>query len=235
VQKLLGAKYMSKLPIHVAIVMDGNGRWALKRGLKRIEGHKKGSIVLREIVKNANKMGIRYLSLFAFSTENWNRSLQEVKFLMNYSRTELALMRNEFDKQNIKIVWSGTKKRLYKSTMKELELASTQTKNNTDMVLNICINYGGKQEIIDCVNKALKQNRKKINTKQFDKLLYQPTIPPVDLFIRTSGEKRISNFLLWESAYAEFMFTNTLWPDFNSVEFVQILNEYKNRDRRFGS
>jgi undecaprenyl diphosphate synthase len=214
--------------------MDGNGRWAINHGLKRTEGHKKGSQVLKNIVIHLAKSNIKYLSVFAFSSENWNRSPAEVKFLMNYSRDELSHLRNAFHKENVKIIWSGKKTRLYKSVLKELEMAEKQTKNNTGMVLNICLNYGSRQEIVDGINVILNDKKiKKVNIKTLNNYFYND-IPDVDLLIRTSGEQRISNFLLFQSAYAELFFTKTLWPDFNSKELDKILTDFDNRNRRFG-
>jgi undecaprenyl diphosphate synthase len=229
-------KNYKNIPNHVAIVMDGNGRWAEQRGLKRTEGHKKGADALRKIVIFASKLGIKYLSLYAFSTENWRRPISEIKFLMNFSKNTIHNMRDNFNKENIKIIWSGTQKKLFKSVYNELIDASNITKNNTGMVLNICLNYGSRTEIVDSVNKILKLNKKRINEKTFSKFLYQNELPDVDLFIRTSGEQRISNFLLWQIAYSELYFSKTMWPDFNSKELKSIIqNEFKKRNRRFGA
>ena len=216
---------------HIAIIMDGNGRWAVQKGFKRTEGHKKGSVVLKKIAIHLAKKNIKYLSLFAFSTENWNRSPAEVRFLMNYSKNEIKLLRNVFDKENIKIIWSGTKTKLHKSVFNELEKARIQTLNNTGMVLNICMNYGSRKEIVDAINKI--PNNKKVTEKSFKKYFYND-LPDVDLLIRTSGAQRISNFLLYQIAYAEISFTKTFWPDFTVNECDKILSDYQNRDRRFG-
>lgn len=227
-----------KIPNHVAIIMDGNGRWATQKGLKRTRGHLAGSKTLENLSVHILNKGIKILSVFAFSTDNFKRKEEEVDYLMNL----FIKMFNKVDsymKNNVKVVFSGRKENLSSKLLKTMNELTEKTKNNTKGILNICLNYGGMEEIIDATKKIIKDvDESKINVNDIDKemfknYLYQ-NLPPIDLMIRTSGEYRISNFMLYSLSYSELYFTNTLFPDFNSQEFDQILLEYNGRDRRFG-
>ena len=227
------------IPAHVGIIMDGNGRWAKRRGLKRTYGHKKGAEVLKKIAKYAFDKGIKVLSVYAFSTENWNRSEEEVNFLMNLFLKHFNKSFEELKKNDIKIIFSGLKEKLNKDVINAMDKVTNETKNNKSGIFNICLNYGGKDEIVyatknicnDVLNKKIDIND--INKNLFNKYLFNE-LPDIDLLIRTSNEYRISNFMLWQIAYSEMYFTEVLWPDFNKIELDKALKEYKNRDRRFG-
>lgn len=227
-----------KIPNHVAIIMDGNGRWATQKGLKRTRGHLAGSKTLETLSVHILNKGVKILSVFAFSTDNFKRKEEEVDYLMNL----FIKMFNKVDsymKNNVKVVFSGRKENLSSKLLKTMNELTEKTKNNTKGILNICLNYGGMEEIIDATKKIIKDvDESKINVNDIDKemfknYLYQ-NLPPIDLMIRTSGEYRISNFMLYSLSYSELYFTNTLFPDLNSQEFDQILLEYNGRDRRFG-
>ncbi len=228
------------VPAHVAIVMDGNGRWANQRGLTRIEGHKAGEPALLDVVAGAINLGIKHLTVFAFSTENWRRSPDEVRFLMGFNRDVLRRQRDQLDAWGVRIRWSGRRPRLWASVVKELEVAQEQTKDNDTLTLTMCVNYGGQAEIVDAVTSiaqevaAGKLKPSGISEKTIQKHLYQPDLPEVDLFLRSSGEQRISNFVLWQSAYAEFVFLDTLWPDVDRRTLWHAVDVYAQRDRRYG-
>lgn len=227
------------IPKHVAIIMDGNGRWAEQRGLKRSDGHKAGSEALKKVVEYAFNNGIEVLSVFAFSTENFKRSPEEVNYLMNLFVVVFKKYFNELHNKGIKIVFSKKEEGLPVNLEKLIKDITEKTKNNKKGIFNVCINYGGYDEIIDMTKKIstkVKNNEldiNDINAHVINENLYQ-VLPPIDLVIRTSGEYRISNFMLLQMAYAELYFTNTYFPDFNDAEFEKALNEYKNRNRRFG-
>lgn len=227
------------IPKHVAIIMDGNGRWAEQRGLKRSDGHKVGSETLKKVVEYAFKNGVEVLSVFAFSTENFKRSAEEVNYLMNLFVVVFKKYFNELHNKGIKIVFSKKEEGLPANLEKLIKDITEKTKNNKKGIFNVCINYGGYDEIIDMTRKIstkVKNNElniNDINAHVINENLYQ-NLPPIDLVIRTSGEYRISNFMLLQMAYAELYFTNTYFPDFNDTEFERALNEYKNRNRRFG-
>ena len=227
------------IPVHVGIIMDGNGRWAQKRGLKRTFGHKKGAETLKKIAKYAFEKGVKVLSVYAFSTENWNRSEDEVNFLMDLFLKNFNKSFNDLKKNNIKIVFSGLRDRLNSDVLQAMDKVTEETKNNNGGIFNICLNYGGKDEIINATKNICKDlmNNKltinDINKESYSKYLFN-NLPDIDLLIRTSNEHRISNFMLWQIAYSELYFTEVLWPDFNKREFDKALKEYKNRDRRFG-
>lgn len=228
------------LPTHVALVMDGNGRWAQERGMKRTEGHRRGQKVLMDVVDTCLEMGIPYLSAYAFSTENWRRSPEEVRFLMNFSRDVLRADRDTLHAKGVRVVWVGRRPRLWRSVIRELEAAEKLTANNTRMTLAMCINYGGRAEIVDAARQLAQQvaagtlRPEQITEELFAEHLYDPTMPDVDLFLRPSGEKRTSNFLLWESAYAEMVYQDKLFPDFGPADLYAAVEEYARRDRRFG-
>jgi undecaprenyl diphosphate synthase len=228
------------VPNHVAIVMDGNGRWANKRGLTRIEGHKAGEAALLDVVAGAIEAGVKHLTVFAFSTENWKRSPEEVKFLMGFNREVLQRRRDQLNHWGVKINWVGRRQRLWKSVISELEQAQAMTQKNKGLELTMCVNYGSRIEIIDAIN-ALSEDVATgkvkpgaVTPKSFEKYLSTSPLPDVDLFIRSSGEKRISNFMLWQSAYAEMVFSERLWPDFDREELWRAIDEYALRQRRFG-
>jgi len=220
-------------PVHVAIIMDGNGRWAQQRGLPRTEGHKQGVEVVRNIAKAAVYSGIKYLTLFAFSTENWKRSKYEVDFLFNLFVQAVQAYIPELKEQSIRLNFIGDILALPVFLRTSLETAKHETRQGAKMQLNIAINYGGRREIIDAFKEALKANVD-INEKTFPYFLYTAGIPDPDIIIRTSGEMRLSNFLIYQSAYSELFFTKTLWPDFSEQEFLDIIEQYNKRDRKFG-
>lgn len=228
------------VPEHVAIVMDGNGRWANQRGLTRIEGHRAGEPALLDVMAGAIEIGVKHVSVFAFSTENWRRSPDEVRFLMGFNRDVLRRQRDQLDAWGVRVRWSGRKPRLWGSVIKELEIAQDRTQDNDVITLNMCVNYGGQAEIADAVKTIAAEvaaGRLKpgaISEKTIQKYLYQPDLPPVDLFLRSSGEQRISNFVLWQSAYAEFVFLDTLWPDVDRRTLWHAIDVYAQRDRRYG-
>ncbi len=224
----------TNLPIHVGIIMDGNGRWARKRGLPRIEGHREGAKVTERIVVAAKEMGIKYLSLYAFSTENWRRPKEEVEFLFNlmyeYVKEKLQL----FLENDVKFRAMGRLWELPDYLQEGFKLIEEKTAHCRSMTAVFAVNYGGKQEIIDAVNRAVADGIKEFDESTIRKYLYIPELPDLDLLIRTSGELRISNFLLWQSAYTELWFTETLWPDFTVDEFRVALEDFSRRERRFG-
>ena len=223
-----------KIPCHVGIIMDGNGRWAKERGLNRSKGHEAGYKTLKTTAKYILDSGVKVLSVFAFSTENFNRPKEEVDFLMNLFIKGFKKDSAFFNKENIKVVFSGRKEPLKKDVVEAMEYLSESTKNNTKGILNICLNYGGRSEIVDAVNHIIKDNLKEVDEEVINNYLYNK-LPDIDLLIRTSGEVRISNFMLWQLSYAELYFPKCYFPDFNQEEFDKALLEYTKRDRRFGS
>ena len=239
----MGAPQIDKkfIPKHIALVMDGNGRWAQQRGLKRTEGHKVGEEKLMDAVDACIELGgVEWLSAYAFSTENWRRSAEEVRFLMGFSRDVLRNRRDELNDKNVRIRWAGRRPRLWRSVIRELEKAEELTQDNTGLTLVMCVNYGGRAEIVDGVRSLLDAaangqiRPSEITEDTFDQWLYQPDMPDVDLFLRPSGEQRTSNFLLWQSAYAEMVYQEKLWPDFTREDLFAAVLEYAKRDRRFG-
>ena len=223
-----------KIPCHVGIIMDGNGRWAKERGLNRSKGHEAGYKTLKTTAKYILDSGVKVLSVFAFSTENFNRPKEAVDFLMNLFIKGFKKDTTFFNKENIKVVFSGRKEPLKKDVIEAMEYLSKSTKNNTKGILNICLNYGGRSEIVDAVNHIIKDNLKEVDEEVINNYLYNK-LPDIDLLIRTSGEVRISNFMLWQLSYAELYFPKCYFPDFNQEEFDKALLEYTKRDRRFGS
>nr|WP_311460165.1 isoprenyl transferase [uncultured Capnocytophaga sp.] len=228
------------LPKHLAIIMDGNGRWAKQQGKQRIFGHEKGAKTVREIIQEASQLGIPYLTLYAFSTENWNRPKLEVEALMHllsrYLQKEVAIMQ----KNNIRLNAIGDLESLPSKVRKELYKAMEQTKDNTSTTVSLALAYGGQQELLQMTQQLARKvqqgllSPEQITPQEIQKALYTQEIPPVDLLIRTSGECRISNFLLWQIAYAELYFTDVLWPDFTPEQLHKALLNYQNRERRFG-
>ena len=229
-----------KIPKHIAIVMDGNGRWAKQRNLPRTKGHEAGESALLEAVHGALAAGVKNLSAYAFSTENWRRSPEEVKFLMGFNREVIHRRLDEMHDLGVKVRWVGREQKLYRSVKSELLKAEEKTKANKNLTLYMCVNYGGRAEIIDAINKLMldvknpKLKIDKVTEKVFNNYLDEPKMPEVDLFLRTSGEQRTSNFLLWQSAYAEMVFLDVLWPDFTREHLYQAIEMYSQRDRRFG-
>ena len=226
------------IPNHVAVVMDGNGRWAKQRGLPRTAGHEAGEAALFDLIEGAIEIGVKEISAFAFSTENWKRSPEEVKFLMGFNRDVIRRRLDEMHELGVRVRWAGRDRKLWKSVIDELETAEKLTAKNKVLTLNMCVNYGGRAEIIDAAIELGKdiKNKKidvdKVNEKTLTKYLDVPT--DVDLFLRSSGEERISNFMLWQSAYAELVFLDVLWPDVDRRTLWNAIEIYAERERRFG-
>jgi len=228
------------VPGHVAIVMDGNGRWANQRGLTRIEGHRAGEAALLDVVAGAIQIGVKHLSVYAFSTENWKRSPEEVRFLMGFNREVLHRRRDQLNEWGVRIRWAGREPRLWRSVIDELRFAEQYTAHNDTLTLTMCVNYGGRHELLDAVRglaAEVQAGRLKptgITEASLRRHLYVPEMPDVDLFLRSSGEQRTSNFLPWQSAYAEMVFLDTLWPEFTRVDLWKAIEQYAGRNRRFG-
>ncbi len=228
------------VPQHVAVVMDGNGRWAKERGLPRTSGHEAGEHALYDLVSGAIEIGVKWVSVYAFSTENWKRSPDEVKFLMGFNREVVSRRRDELHEMGVRVRWAGRRPRLWKSVISELEIAEELTKDNDVMTLTMCVNYGGRAEIADAAAqlaadaKAGLVKPDKVDEELFASYLDEPDMPDVDLFLRSSGEQRISNFLLWQSAYAELVFIPELWPDVDRRHLWRAIGQYASRDRRYG-
>ena len=228
------------VPRHVAVVMDGNGRWAKARGLPRTAGHEAGEAALFDVVEGAIEAGVGWVSAYAFSTENWKRSPDEVRFLMGFNRDVIRRRRDEMHALGVRVRWAGRRPRLWKSVIDELEIAEELTRDNSVLTLTMCVNYGGRAEIADAaaaLARAARDGRvdpDKIDEKLFARWLDEPDMPDVDLFVRSSGEQRISNFLLWQAAYAEFVFLDVLWPDFDRRDLWRAIELYADRERRYG-
>jgi undecaprenyl diphosphate synthase len=229
-------KKITRLPRHVAIILDGNGRWAEKRGLPRLDGHRAGVNNIRHILECLGKYGIEYVTLYAFSTENWNRPVDEVNGIFDILMEVVRRETRELHKNNVRIRHIGRLQGLPENVRKSIQKAVKLTENNQGMKLNVALNYGGRAEILDAVNQIItdKISPRDIDEKLFGRYLYTTDLPDVDLVIRTSGEMRISNFLIWQSAYSEYYFTPVLWPDFNEQELEKALLDYSQRQRRFG-
>ncbi len=228
------------IPKHIAIILDGNGRWAKERGLPRNLGHRKGALNLRDITKSANNLGVKQLTVYAFSTENWNRPKEEVEYLMRTPIKYYKKFKNKILKTNVKVTFIGRRDRLSKEFLSCMEEIENNTKDFTGINLNIAVDYGSKNEIINAVKEISKDvkdgslNIDDINEELIDNHLFTKGMYPIDLLIRTSGEIRLSNYLLWQLAYSEFYFTQTYWPDFNEEELIKAISSYQKRDRRFG-
>ena len=225
------------MPHHVAVVMDGNGRWAQRRGLARTDGHAAGEEALLDATYGALAVGVRTLTVYAFSTENWRRPVDEVRYLMNFNRSLLERRQHELHAEGVRITFSGRRDwRVPKRVLANIEEAEELTKRNKALTLNIAFNYGGRAEIIDAVQRLVTDGVpvNKIDEKSLRARLYHPELPDPDLVIRTSGEYRISNFLLWEMAYSEMVFTDVLWPDFRREDLFEAIEEFQRRVRRFG-
>lgn len=232
----------SRVPRHVAIVMDGNGRWAQRRGLKRTEGHAAGEEALFDAVEGALEMGLRWMTVYAFSTENWRRPLDEVRFLMRFNESLLLRRRDDLNERGVRVRFIGRRTgRVPKRVVKHIEDTEALTANNRRMTLTFAFNYGGRAELADAVRAIAREvdagrlRPDKIDEKTIGRHLYAPDMPDPDLVVRTSGEFRVSNYLLWETAYSEFVFTDVLWPDFRRDNLWDAVREYQQRERRFGT
>ena len=229
-----------KIPVNLGIIMDGNGRWAKKRGLPRTAGHITGAQVFRKITKYCDKCGVRYLTVYAFSTENWRRPKDEVDSIMNLLRQYLKESLSDFQQENIVVRFIGNRAELAEDIRKLIEEAEASTANKTGMTLNIALNYGGQQEIVHATRALARRvaegalDPNSIDEQMLQEALYTEEQPPVDLILRPSGEYRLSNFLVWQSAYAEFVFMDVLWPDFKEKDLDRAFEEFARRDRRFG-
>ncbi len=236
VQEYISMIHTQHIPHHVGIILDGNRRWAKERGLKALEGHQKGAEVFREVALAAFDKGVSYLSAFIFSNENWSRTEEEVSYLMKLLMKAVERYLDDFHKRGIKIIVIGRREKISKDVLKAIEKTENKTQHNQHGCLVICFNYGGHQEIVDAVNKILVNNSdiKTVSSALIEQNLYAPEVPPLDLLIRTSGEQRISGFMLWRADYAELYFSDLLWPDYNVVAFNEALHEFTKRQRRFG-
>ena len=227
-----------KIPKHVAIIMDGNGRWAKEKGKIRLEGHRAGAANIEKILEESIKLGVKYLTVYAFSTENWKRPEKEVKGLMELFSAFLSSKKKTMKKQGIKLLVTGSKEGVSNSLLKKIEETEKYLENEETIVFNIAFNYGGRKEITDAINKILSDEKretgKTVTEEEVPKYMYRPDIPDPELVIRTSGEFRISNFLLWEIAYSEFYVTNVYWPDFDEEEYNKAILSFNRRDRRYG-
>lgn len=229
------------LPRHVALVMDGNGRWAKQRGLPRTKGHEQGESALFDTVEGAIELGIPYLSAYAFSTENWRRSPEEVRWLMGFNRDVIRRRRDQLVALGVRVLWAGRPRRLWQSVIKELRTAEEMSRHNRTLTLQFCVNYGGQAEVVDAaaaiardaVAGRLRPDR--VTERTVARYLYQPAMPEVDMFLRPSGEQRTSNFLPWQSAYAEHVYLDVLWPDFDRRHLWRACEAYTQRHRRFGT
>ena len=239
-ERLLGSIDWERLPRHVAIIMDGNGRWAAQRGQPRIAGHRAGVEAVRAAVDTGARLGLGALTLYAFSTENWKRPRYEIDALMRMLRRYLRLELDEIDKQNIRFQTIGRTGALARNVRSEIDKATARTAENTGMNLAVALNYGGRAEIVDACRAAVRRlldegsAPDELNEERIANELYTRTMPDLDLLVRTSGELRISNFLLWQAAYSEIHVTDTLWPDFRRLHLLEAIVDYQGRDRRFG-
>ncbi|WP_448820508.1 isoprenyl transferase [Cetobacterium sp.] len=222
-----------RVPSHIAIIMDGNGRWAKKRGMPRTYGHKAGADTLRKILTYCGELGVKYLTVYAFSTENWKRAKEEVDALMFLFKTYLKNEKKLLMKNNVKFLVSGRREGVSQDLLAEINRLEEATKGNTGITLNIAFNYGGRAELVDAIKEIIKHDEKEITEEIVEKYLYNQ-LPDPELLIRTSGEMRISNFLLWQIAYSEIYVTETYWPDFDRDELIKAIESYQKRERRFG-
>jgi undecaprenyl diphosphate synthase len=228
------------VPRHVAVVMDGNGRWAKERGLPRTAGHEQGEHALFDVVEGAIEIGVKAVSAYAFSTENWKRSPEEVRFLMGFNRDVIRRRRDEMHALGVRVRWAGRAPRLWRSVISELRTAEELTKDNDVLTLTMCVNYGGRAEVADAarsIARAVAEGRldpEKVDEKVFARHLYVPELADADMVWRTSGEQRLSNFMLWQAAYSELVFSDVLWPDVDRRHLWQAVDTYARRDRRYG-
>ena len=226
-----------EIPRHIAVVMDGNGRWAQERGLRRTEGHIKGEDALFECIEGALELGIEWVTVYAFSTENWRRPKEEVKFIVNFNRDTLRKRRDELHERNVRIRSMGRRNwRMPKGLLRVIDDSVDLTRDNTRMTFTIAFNYGGRAEIVDAVQELVRSGVKAdtIDERMISRHMYDPEMPDPDLVIRTSGESRISNFLVWQVAYSEFLFLDSLWPDFDRTSVYDAVREFQARSRRYG-
>lgn len=223
-----------KIPAHIAIIMDGNGRWAQKKHLPRISGHKEGTKSVETAIKTCRKLGVKVLTLYVFSTENWLRPKKEIDYLMKLFGRVLKEKYKMLECNGIKLHISGSPDKIPPALLKQIDEHTKALSQNKDMVLNLCFNYGSRQEIINAVNTILKTGKKHITEKEFENYLYTKGLPDPDLIIRTSAEQRLSNFLLWQAAYCELYFTEVLWPDFKECHLCEAIAEFQKRKRKFG-
>jgi undecaprenyl diphosphate synthase len=232
---------LDQVPGHVAIIMDGNGRWAKERGLPRTAGHEQGEHSLFDVVEGAIEIGVQAISAYAFSTENWSRSADEVKFLMGFNRDVIRRRRDEMHELGVRVRWAGRRPRLWRSVIKELQVAEELTRDNDVLTLTMCVNYGGRAELADAARAigqdvaAGRLNADRIDERTFAKYLYVPEVAEADLVWRTSGEQRLSNFMLWQAAYSEMVFSNVLWPDVDRRDLWAAVETYASRNRRYGT
>lgn len=224
----------NSLPLHIAIIMDGNGRWAAARGLPRSAGHREGAQAVRRTLEAARDIGIKYLTLYAFSTENWTRPKEEINTLMQLLERTLDEYQKSAQKADYRVLVSGERDRLPAGILAKIDELVRSTASNKGLTVHLALNYGARQEIVHAVNQILKEGLAEVTPQDISRRLYQPEIPEPDLIIRTSGEQRLSNFLLWQAAYSEFYFTSVLWPDFNKEELQKAVDAYRARKRRFG-
>lgn len=228
------------VPAHIAVVMDGNGRWATERGLPRTRGHEEGESSLFEVVEGAIEIGVKAISAYAFSTENWSRTPEEVRFLMGFNRDVIRRRRDEMHELGVRVRWAGRSPRLWKSVIKELQVAEELTRDNDVLTLTMCVNYGGRAELADTARSIAREvaagrlRADKVDEKVFARHLYLPDLADADMVWRTSGEQRLSNFMLWQAAYAEMVFTDVLWPDVDRRSLWAAIETYASRDRRYG-
>lgn len=224
------------IPEHLGLILDGNRRWARERGLPTLEGHSRGYDNLKDIAKVAVDRGVTYVSAFIFSTENWSRTPKEVKYLMDLAHRMLTKDVDELNAEQIRVVWLGAKEKVSQRLLKAIEQAETATRNNTRGTLALCFNYGGQDELVEAAQKIAAQGlqQKEITKEVLEAALYAPDVPPVDLLVRTSGEQRLSGFMLYRAAYAELYFTDKYWPDFSEEDLDAALAEYAERERRHG-
>src|SRR5215212_9682350 len=231
----------NKVPRHVAIVMDGNGRWAKQRGLPRTAGHERGEHSLFDVVEGAIEIGVKAVSAYAFSTASWSRSPAEVRFLMGFNRAVIRRRRDEMHELGVRVRWAGRAPRLWRSVVKELQVAEELTRDNDVLTLTMCVNYGGRAELADAARSIAREaaagllDADRVDEKTFARYLYVPELADADLLWRTSGEQRLSNFMLWQAAYSELVYTDVLWPDVDRLALWKAIDVYAQRDRRFGS
>ncbi|MGN6781209.1 MAG: isoprenyl transferase [Marmoricola sp.] len=231
----------AQVPGHVAIIMDGNGRWARQRGLPRTAGHEAGEHSLFDVVEGAIEVGVKAISAYAFSTENWSRSPDEVRFLMGFNRDVIRRRRDEMHELGVRVRWAGREPRLWRSVLKELRVAEELTADNGVLTLTMCVNYGGRAELADAARSIARDvaagrlQPDKVDERTFARHLYLPDLGDADLVWRTSGEQRLSNFMLWQAAYSELVFTDVLWPDVDRRDLWRAIETYAQRNRRYGS
>ncbi len=224
-----------RIPVHIACVMDGNGRWAEQRGLPRTEGHTAGEQSLFDVLEGADDLGVGWFTVYAFSTENWRRPADEVQFLLRFNEQILINRRDEMHERNMRIRFIGRcDRRVPRRLVRLMDEAEEMTRDNSGLTFTVAFNYGGRAELVDAVQRLVDSGVRRVTEKAIARNLYDPEMPDPDLVVRTSGEYRISNFLLWEIAYSEFVFSETLWPDFRREHLYSAIKEFQDRDRRFG-